>query len=84
MDRALRYAAYVANILLVLTVLFLLSQAYRGSEFVGLLLMAVPPLLSLFGFGMGPDLEERRLVRKVNKARLHRTLVELGEAADSK
>ncbi len=77
MDRVLRYAAYLANVILLLVVGFILSQAYSGPDFFLALLLAVPPAMSIAALYSGADLEERKMIRRVNKARLRKELEKL-------
>jgi hypothetical protein len=73
MDRVIRYAAYVANLFMLVGVVFLFINAYGQDAYFSLLL-AVSPVLSIIALYIGPDLEERRLTRKLSKARLKREL----------
>lgn len=77
MDRFIRYAAYAANALLLLAVMFFLTEAY-GSDVYLVILLAIPPLLSIKALRQGPDIEESRLIREVNKAELRKKLTDLG------
>lgn len=73
MDRAIRYAAYLANLLMLAGVCFIFIGAYGRDAYIALLL-AIPPVLSIIALYCGPDIEERRLARKVNKARMNQEL----------
>lgn len=76
MDRFLRYAAYLAALAQLLAIGFLLTQAY-GRDVGFFLLFALPPLLTIAALYCGPDIEERRLTRKLAKARLRKALQDL-------
>ena len=77
MDRILRYAAVAACIVQIITVGIILSHTYRGRDFFLALLLVVPPALSIAALWTGPDREERRLRRQVEKLRLRVELKEL-------
>ncbi len=73
MDRFIRYAAYLANAIMVIAAGFIAAGAYGHDVYLALLLM-VPPSLSLLAIYFGPDMEERRLTRALNKARMQKEL----------
>ncbi len=77
MDRFLRYAAYAANVLLVVSALVLMLKSYSSRDMLLSGLVMVPGILSIIALWEGPDREERRLRRAVAKARLARELREL-------
>jgi peptidoglycan/LPS O-acetylase OafA/YrhL len=72
----LRYAAYLANIALLIALVLLAMDSY-GDDIFLFILMAVPPVLSFVALYTGPDPEERRLDRLVRKARLRQELQSL-------
>jgi hypothetical protein len=76
MERWLRYAAYLANIVLIGSSMIMVLHNY-GQDSLLASLLAVPPILSLFSLYFGPDAEERQLSRDVNKARLRKELKDL-------
>ena len=76
MDRTIRYAAYLVNLLLLAGVFFIFITAYGRDAYFALLL-AIPPILSIIALYHGPDIEERRLTRKLNKARMNQELESL-------
>ncbi len=80
MCRVLRIAAYIANVIMLLVVGYFVTESYGVERFI-CLLMALPPLLSIAALWQGPDLEERRLGRELNKARMKKELEELGGKA---
>lgn len=81
MDRFIRIAAYILNALLILASLYLMTEAY-DRDLVYCFLLILPPLFSILALKTGPDLEERRLTREVNKARLRAELDEVSGAAE--
>ncbi len=80
MDRSIRYAAYIANIALLLAVGFIVANAYAQEVYIALL-FTIPPVLSMVALYTGPDREERYLTRQLNKARMRRELKDLKSAA---
>lgn len=78
MNRLLRIAAYLANAVLIIGALILVLEA-RGMETYLAMLFLVPPVLSLIAIYNGPDIEERRLTRLLNKARMRKELEDLGK-----
>jgi hypothetical protein len=80
MDKFLRISAYLANVLMILAVLIIWQDNRpHGAEVLLMALLFFPPILSLLAIWQGPDREERRLRRAVNKAELKKRLKELGE-----
>lgn len=82
MDRLLRIAAYLANAVLIIGASILVLEA-RGMETYLAMLFLIPPVLSLLVIYNGPDLEERRLSRLLNKARMRKELEGLGKVDKS-
>jgi hypothetical protein len=80
MERIIRYAAYLANLVLVASALIIMLKSYGGRDGLFAGLLTVPPILSLFALYYGPDAEERQLQRDVTKARLRKELKDLGGA----
>ena len=81
MDKALRVLAFLANGLMVLGILFLwANERPRGGEALLFALLFLVPILSLLALWCGPDAEERRLRRQLNKAELKQRLKELGQS----
>lgn len=76
MDRVVYWLAVLANIIQVGFVCYLFTEA-RGNEVLMALLLFLPPVLSSVALFAGPDREERRLERKVRKARLAHELQKL-------
>lgn len=70
MDRVLRYGAYFGNVALVILCLLVManSRSSRDLFFAGCAIL--PAILNFFALCAGPDLEERRLARRLNKARM--------------
>lgn len=83
MDRFLRYAAYIASAAQFVFVLALVPSTY-GWDVFALLMLAIPPILTAAALYAGPDIEERRLLRHVTKARLRQELSELSAARASR
>ena len=76
MERWLRYAAYLSNVVLIGAAMIMVLHNY-GNDSLLAGLLAVPPILSLFSLYFGPDAEERQLSRDVTKARLRKELKDL-------
>jgi hypothetical protein len=76
MERVIRYAAYLANLVLIGSALILTLRSYGQSALLGSLL-TLPPILSLLALYTGPDAEERQLLKDVTKARLRKELKDL-------
>ena len=83
MDRIILYTAYTANILLLIAVFIMAGEAY-GKDVYLIMLIGVPPLISLFALRRGPDAVERRLEKTVRKTRLKNELKEMGVSVDEK
>ena len=78
MDRVLYWAAMMANVLLAGFAVFLIFFEIRGARDMALvLLLCLPPVLSVLALHYTADREERILLRKVRKARLRRELKDL-------
>ncbi len=75
-DKILYVTTLLANAVLLLVLAALFFDAH-GEESLLIALMAAVPVLSLVLLYKGPDREERRLRRQVNKARLRKELAEL-------
>lgn len=73
MDRLFYYLALLANILQIAFSSYLFIEGY-GREAVLALLLMIPPGLSLVAIHFSPDFEERRLARKLRKAKLRKEL----------
>lgn len=78
MDRLIHYGAYAANALLLVAVCYFITEAYGNDVFL-VALLAIPPVLSIKALRSGPDLEERRLTKALNKAKLRKELAGFGE-----
>lgn len=70
MDRVIRIAAYVCNLGLFILCVLILANSHRSQELFFGFSAILPALLNLLALYLGPDLEERRLARKLNKARM--------------
>lgn len=77
MDKVIRWIAFLANVGLIIVTGFILSKTYGLRDGLLASLLAVPPLVSLIALYIGPDIEERRLMKQVNKARLRAELEKL-------
>ena len=76
MGKVIRYAAFLACTIQIIVAAYAFTEVYGHEIFLALLLMAVP-VLSLLALYAGPDLEERRLAKELNKARLRNELENL-------
>lgn len=76
MDKLIRYAAYLVNLILLGVAVVVMLNGYGRDIMYAALLMA-PPVISFLALITGPDLEELRLRRQVNKARLRQELADL-------
>ena len=76
MNKIVYYAALMVNILLLLFAVYTFLTGYGNTRLFAALLI-VPPILSVFALRMGPDLEERKLTRELNKARMRKELQNL-------
>ena len=80
MGRVVYYLACGANVLALGAFLFvLLAVSHQMEEYVIAALAMLVPALSLWALIDRPDFEERKLLKKVRKARLKAELKELGE-----
>jgi hypothetical protein len=77
MERIIRYAAYLANLVLIASAFIIMLKSYGGRDALLAGLLSMPPILSLLALYMGPDAEERQLHRDVTKARLRKELKDL-------
>lgn len=76
MDRIVYFAALLVNVIQIGFSAFLFMQGYGREAALALLLM-VPPFVSLAAIHFSPDHEERKLTRRLRKARLRRELSEI-------
>jgi hypothetical protein len=79
MDRIIYLAALLVNIIQIGFSVFLYWKGY-GREAALALLFILPPVVSIAAIHFSPDHEERRLTRKLRKARLRRELEEMEKA----
>ncbi|MGB4056761.1 MAG: hypothetical protein WBK77_01615 [Alphaproteobacteria bacterium] len=79
MDRIVYYAALLINVVQLGFSVFLFVESYGRSDSLLAVLLILPPIISLMAIHFSPDFEERRLTRKLRKARLRRDLKELGQ-----
>ncbi|HBM90804.1 MAG TPA: hypothetical protein DD400_02870 [Rhodospirillaceae bacterium] len=81
MDKLVRFSAYIFNILLLIVFLSLLPEQNLNDpqEFLLMIILAAAPLFSLAALWYGPDIEERRLRKRLAKAELRTKLKKLGE-----
>lgn len=70
------YLTVLANIGLILFSVLLFSQSYGPDKFF-ILLVAIPPILSMIALRKGGDKEERALKKRLRKAHLRKELDEL-------
>lgn len=82
MNLAIRILAWLANIGIILVLLYVVMQSHGRDSGIALVLLALP-LVNMIALYNGPDREERGLAREVRKAELRRRLAEL-EAGDKK
>ena len=78
MDKIVHYVAYAANILLLGFAVYTFLTGYGNNRFFAAVL-TIPPILSVIALRIGPDLEERKLARQLNKARMRKDLQDLGK-----
>lgn len=83
MDKIIRFAAYIASAAQLVFVVSLVPSTY-GWDMLALVLLIIPPVLTAVALYCGPDIEERRLIRHVNKTRLRLELSELSAARAAK
>lgn len=75
MSRIIYFSAMIVNCLALLSLGFiLLTQANRTEEIMILALCMFVPILSIAAIYSAPDLEERKLMRALNKAQLRKEL----------
>ena len=77
MSKIIHHTAILLNILMILTAIFFVTQSVSMIEVIVALGMLLPPITSIFALYWGPDLEERRLQRTLNKVRIKRELQEI-------
>lgn len=77
MDRFIRYAAYLLNAALVIFILAVIFNTYNSRDRMLAFAALVVPVISICALKSGPDGEERKLQREVNKARLRAELAKL-------
>lgn len=77
MLKFIHYTAILLNVLMILTAIFFVTQSVSMTEVVIALAMLLPPIASMIALYWGPDLEERRLQRTLNKVRIKRELQEI-------
>lgn len=80
MDRIIYFAALLVNIIQIGFAVFLFWQGY-GRDAALALLLVIPPALSMLAIHFSPDHEERRLTRKLRKARLRQELRDIEKAS---
>ena len=78
MNRFFYYGALLLNVIQTGFAFFTFATGY-GSDRLLALLLVLPPLLSIIALRCGPDLEERRLGRELNKARMRKELQDLSK-----
>jgi hypothetical protein len=77
-QKIIHYGALFTNTLLILFGLFLFTQSYGQERFFALLL-CLPAIFSIMTIIQGPDAEERKLMKRLRKAKLREQLKELSE-----
>ena len=70
------YLTVLANLLLIVFAIMAYSQTY-GREAGLILLLLIPPVLSLLALRKGGDKEERQLKKRIRKATLRKELDDL-------
>lgn len=70
--------AIIANLLLLIAVVFLFMEAHGEEQYLALLL-GIPPLLSFIALRGQGDREERKLKKRIRKAHLRKELSELSK-----
>jgi len=83
MDQIIRFAAYFASLVQLVFVVTLIPQT-SGMDLLALGLLFFPPILTAIALYAGPDMEERRLGRQLNKARMKHELIALGVGRSAK
>jgi hypothetical protein len=76
MQKAVYYTSLITSTTLLAYALYLFLLGYSSERVVGILLM-VPTVSTLLILSMGPDIEERILARRLNKARMRKELQDL-------
>ncbi len=76
MDKIVYYISLAANIILLAFSLFTFLTGYGEDRFFSMLL-TIPAIFAILEQRIGLDLEERRLARKLNKARMSKELRDL-------
>lgn len=79
MDKVIRWGAFIANAVLVVAAFIIIAKVHDIERRLIFSLLLLPPVLSLFALYIGPDIEERRLTKQVNKAKLRAELEKLGK-----
>ncbi len=74
MDRFIRYAAYLLNAGFIVFILAVIFNTYNSRDKMLAFATLLVPVISLCALKSGPDVEERKLQREVNKARLRAEL----------
>lgn len=77
MDRAIRITAYLSNIVLLGLSGLILANSYNSRDIAFGCIAILPALINVLALYLGPDLEERRLSRRLNKARMKEELRKL-------
>jgi len=79
-EKILKVLAIFGNLVAIVGIFLLWANEHpQGVEILILTGALAVPLLNLWLFWQGPDLEERRLRRQVNKAELRERLKQLGQ-----
>ena len=76
MDKIVYFISFIANIILLAFSFFTFLTGYGEDRIFSVLLM-IPAIFSIFEQRIGPDLEERKLTRQLNKARMSKELQDL-------
>lgn len=79
MDKVFRISAYLLNLGLFIVGILYLVDGYGAESILGLFIM-VASVVNLRTIYFSPDLEERKLIRSVNKARLKKELEDLSSS----
>lgn len=77
MDRFIRYAAYFLNAVLIVFIFVVVFNTYNSRDRMLAFAVLLVPVASICALKSGPDCEERKLQREVNKARLRAELAKL-------
>lgn len=77
MDRFIRYAAYFVNAALVIFILAVVFNTNNSRDRMLAFAVLLVPVVSICALKSGPDCEERKLQREVNKACLRAELAKL-------